>query len=876
MNRRKHTGRHISIGTKILIPVGAAFILFTLALALLIGVTSFGNLTQAKLDELERMSGILTNNIHEQIENTAIFARSVEQNDRIVRELVQLARFGPYYADPGDYVSPLSIGEAPQMLDDASQIFALQANLNLLAQLQGSLQTNHLDSIGIYLQAPYGMVAAAAPTLNLWVDHEQVLLANFPYKGALRDVALYRLPNANVNLSQRIEDYFDISSVYSQTAARFYQELQFQLVEAAPQAPSTWGQAMPTDDAQASILYDAGVPILQTVYPLRIPLPHPETWELEQVAAAMIVIEQHLDAAALAQYRNLLGLDLALARGNQLLISTLGAVSGTTLHESEATITLGDEVYYVATAAIEDSADGLRAVILSPRADVQQLISDLQQQIFWIASLIIIGGSVILYFSVQAFISAPLRKLTAGAEEIERGEFSSRVRMRRKDELGQLAAAFNTMAHKVESLVGSLEVRVDARTRDLQTAVDVTREITTVLALENLLPQVVKLTAERYQFYAVSILLPDETGETLRLSASINQAGEPFSQEENFQIPIKASRSIMAQAARTRRPVIANDVAQNAHYLYMEELAETRSELAIPMLLGRRLLGVFDVQSERINSFGEDEITALQIIAKQTGIAVRNAQLFAALTQARKQAEQANIAKSAFLASVSHELRTPLNSIINFTEFVRHGMKGPVTDDQVETLSEVISASEHLLHLINDVLDMSKIESGSLSLYIEEGIDVQELLRTAIATAESLITDRPIEIRTNISADLPTIRADGQRILQILINIVSNACKFTDAGYIAFSAKREGDNILIAIEDTGAGISQEQAPMVFESFKQTDTGKRKGGGTGLGMSISKVLAEEHKGALWFISTPDEGTTFYLKLPIASPDLVVLP
>ena len=234
--------------------------------------------------------------------------------------------------------------------------------------------------------------------------------------------------------------------------------------------------------------------------------------------------------------------------------------------------------------------------------------------------------------------------------------------------------------------------------------------------------------------------------------------------------------------------------------------------------------------------------------------------------EARERAEQSDRVKSAFLASVSHELRTPLNSVINYTKFVTLGAMGPVTDKQVETLEKVIGSGKHLLQLINDVLDISKIESGSLKLFLEDDIDLNTILEDAISTGQSLIHDKPVEISLESEA-LPLIYADSQRLMQVMLNIISNACKFTDEGTITVSASHKDDAIEIAIADTGAGIEPENIKAVFEPFQQTDSGIRTGAGTGLGMPISKSLVEAHGGRIWFESTVNVGTTFYIQIPI---------
>jgi signal transduction histidine kinase len=218
---------------------------------------------------------------------------------------------------------------------------------------------------------------------------------------------------------------------------------------------------------------------------------------------------------------------------------------------------------------------------------------------------------------------------------------------------------------------------------------------------------------------------------------------------------------------------------------------------------------------------------------------------------------------------MSHELRTPLNAIINFSKFVYNGVMGPITDEQKETLHEVIDSAEHLHNLINDVLDMSKIEAGSLKLFVEENVNISQILGSVISTGEALIREKPVRITAEIAPDLPTVRGDRQRILQIMLNIMSNACKFTDEGDITLKARHHNGMIEMSIQDTGSGIAQEDYAMVFEAFKQTETGLRQGGGTGLGLPISRSLVEAHGGKIWFESKAGYGTTFFVNLPVKS-------
>ncbi len=240
---------------------------------------------------------------------------------------------------------------------------------------------------------------------------------------------------------------------------------------------------------------------------------------------------------------------------------------------------------------------------------------------------------------------------------------------------------------------------------------------------------------------------------------------------------------------------------------------------------------------------------------------------------ARERAERADQVKSAFLASMSHELRTPLNAIINFTQFVIEGDVGTVNEEQTELLGEVVGSAKHLLNLINDVLDMSKIEAGSLTLFVEDDIQLSTILDNVVTLGRGLLINKPIELRTEIEPNLPVIRGDRQRILQILLNLVSNACKYTQQGEIKVTARQSNHEIVMAVADTGPGIAAQDQAIVFEAFKQTGTGLRQSGGTGLGMPIAKKLAEAHGGRLWLDSEPGKGATFYVALPIRTAELV---
>jgi CheY-like chemotaxis protein/nitrogen-specific signal transduction histidine kinase len=235
---------------------------------------------------------------------------------------------------------------------------------------------------------------------------------------------------------------------------------------------------------------------------------------------------------------------------------------------------------------------------------------------------------------------------------------------------------------------------------------------------------------------------------------------------------------------------------------------------------------------------------------------------------ARAAAEQASQLKSEFLANMSHELRTPLNSIINFTRILASGMRGPVNLDQIDYLNRVRTSGEHLLGLINDILDLSKIESGRMELYAES-IQVAEIIQGVMSTASGLTKGKPIELYQEIALGLPLIEADRTRLRQILLNLISNAAKFTERGSIAVQARFDGAHILVSVTDTGIGIAPEHLGAIFEEFRQIESAtNRRYEGTGLGLAICRKLVELHGGKIWLESTPGIGSTFTFSLPVA--------
>ncbi len=234
---------------------------------------------------------------------------------------------------------------------------------------------------------------------------------------------------------------------------------------------------------------------------------------------------------------------------------------------------------------------------------------------------------------------------------------------------------------------------------------------------------------------------------------------------------------------------------------------------------------------------------------------------------AKEEAEHSNNVKSIFLATMSHELRTPLNIILNYTEMLTMPVFGEVNNNQQEALKIVHSSGTHLLGLINDVLDIARIEADGMQLVIEREVNLYKEMEPVIASAQTLLKDKPIQFFTDIDINLPLIACDRRRIKQVFFNLISNAAKFTEAGSITFSIKSRLGHILFMVSDTGPGISPEEQLIIFEPFKQSEAGLKHGGGTGLGLPISRSIIDAHGGKLWVESEKGDGSSFFVSLPV---------
>ena len=352
--------------------------------------------------------------------------------------------------------------------------------------------------------------------------------------------------------------------------------------------------------------------------------------------------------------------------------------------------------------------------------------------------------------------------------------------------------------------------------------------------------------------------------------------------------PIKLDgRTKESRAYDTGKPIVINNPWGDMFVPQAQlDAWQSRAYLVVPMRGADRMVGIVladhyykrqTIQSEDVNklvavaNMAGMAIDKLSLINRlEVKVAERTQELQRAnkkLVELYEKARESDRMKSEFLANMSHELRTPLNSIIGFSKIILGGIDGELNKKQQEDLAAILNSGTHLLGLINDILDLSKIESGRVELNREE-FDLIDLIRQVVTTGEGLIKDKSVKIEMNIDPNLSYVYADKTRIQQVLLNLLSNATKFTDEGKIYVSAKLENEQCYIAVTDTGMGIPEDKIDRAFDKFRQLDQGTaRLRGGSGLGLTISKKFVEMHGGRIWVSSTEGVGSTFHFTLPL---------
>ena len=421
-----------------------------------------------------------------------------------------------------------------------------------------------------------------------------------------------------------------------------------------------------------------------------------------------------------------------------------------------------------------------------------------------------------------------------------------------------------------------LFTELEARTADLTRSVDqltalgeVGRAVSSTLDLETVLSTIVSRAVELSGLDGGVVLEYDENDQEFVHRAQAGTGGGLAAARRATRI--RKGEGVVGQTAITLEPVQVFDITEPGAYVgpNRENLIESgvRAVLAVPMAREGQLIGCLAVTRDQPGGFPTETIELLRTFATQSALAIQNARLFQEIGDKSRQLEAASRHKSEFLANMSHELRTPLNAIIGFSEVLTERMFGELNEKQDEYLKDIHASGQHLLSLINDILDLSKIEAGRMELELAD-FDLPTAIENALTLVRERAGRRGIALHHAVDQRLGAIRGDERKIKQVLLNLLSNALKFTpEGGRIDVRARRVDAKAEISVVDTGVGIAPEDQEAVFEEFRQVGTAAKKVEGTGLGLSLSRKFIELHGGRIWVASQLGAGSIFTFTFPL---------
>jgi signal transduction histidine kinase len=492
-------------------------------------------------------------------------------------------------------------------------------------------------------------------------------------------------------------------------------------------------------------------------------------------------------------------------------------------------------------------------------------------------SVLLLLAGLMLALSAGLFLArkmvVPIQALRRGAALIGAGDLSQRIAIKTGDELEGLADQFNDMAGKLQESYADLENKVETRTQALAQSVgelralgEISKAVNSTLDLETVLNTIVSKATQLAATEVGAIYVCDDATGEFQLRATSGMGAELLAAMKDQHAGL--SRAVAAAAA-IREPQQVPDLRDLPPDPVTEMIVRAgyRARLLVPLSAPEGVLGALVVRRMAPGAFAESTVELMQTFAAQSVLAIQNARLFSEIGEKSRQLELASQHKSQFLANMSHELRTPLNAVLGYTELILDSVYGDVPEKARATLERIQSNGRHLLGLINDVLDLSKIEAGQLTLALAD-YSIKNVVHHVYGSVESLATSKNLALKVELPKDLPPAHGDERRLTQVLLNLVGNAIKFTDTGEVSIKTSTSDGTFTVAVQDTGPGIAEKDQNKIFEEFQQADASiTKQKGGTGLGLAIAKRIIEMHGGRLWVQSEVGHGSTFSFTVPI---------
>ena len=489
---------------------------------------------------------------------------------------------------------------------------------------------------------------------------------------------------------------------------------------------------------------------------------------------------------------------------------------------------------------------------------------------FSVISVLALAGFALAFLYIVRSVILRLRKLSDSMRARVDG-LDVPIPVAGTDEIAEMATAAQFFVTSLEERERTLKDRTAELTQlvsELRALGEVGQAVNSTIDLETVLSTIVAKAVQLSGTDAGTIWVFAEKSQEFRLRASYGMDAALVAGVKGHPIRL-GEKTVVDQAALQRMPVQIVDVQHEDPSQLLDVIVRAgfRAVLTVPLLSGDRMVGALVVRRKEPGEFPAAIVSLMRTFADQSAIALENARLFDEIAQKSRELEIASQHKSQFVANMSHELRTPLAAILGYAELMQEGFYEPLGKKSLDALTRIRSNGKHLLGLINTVLDIAKIESGQFSLNLSE-YALDSVVETVRVATESLAETKKLSLKTEIVEKLPVGLGDEQRLTQVLLNLVGNAIKFTNAGEVRIIATAVNGQFTVAVTDTGPGIPPEELKRVFEQFHQIDNSNTKAkGGTGLALAIAKQIVEMHGGRIWVESTLGKGATFQMELPV---------